>query len=136
MDLQNELSVSQVALYALLSFILVSLLGVLIYITCSKKYKLNWFENNLLETAKETERLDQSHEVLVNCGASYNAESSVAGSSRSLNRITGSPTSVVTDDPTFWVPPPGAHSHRQASISQSEQQHSGIHKMLWTESAN
>lgn len=126
MDLQDELSGSQVALYALLSFIIVSLLGVLIYITCSKKYRLNWFENNLLETAKETERLDQSHEVLVNCGISYNAESSVAGSSRSLNRNTGSPTSVVTDDPTFWVPPQGANSHRQTSISQSEQQHSGV----------
>jgi len=34
---------------------------------------------------------------------SYNNESSVAGSSRSLNRNIGSPISN-TEDPTFWVP--------------------------------
>lgn len=35
---------------------------------------------------------------------SYNNESSVAGSSRSLNRNVSSPTSNHTEDPTFWVP--------------------------------
>jgi hypothetical protein len=47
----DELSISQVFLYASISFLIVSLLGVFLYITCSKKYKLNWFEKNLLETA-------------------------------------------------------------------------------------
>lgn len=45
-----------------------------------------------------------SHEVLVHCGMSFNNESSVAGSSRSLNRNVSSPTSNHTEDPTFWVP--------------------------------
>lgn len=40
---------------------------------------------------------------------SYNNESPVAGSSRSLNRNISSPTtSTHTDDPTFWVPSGGA----------------------------
>lgn len=55
----DEISISQVAIYASLSFIIVSLLGLLIYITCSKRYKLNWFEKNLLESAKETDSIDQ-----------------------------------------------------------------------------
>lgn len=43
--------------------------------------------------------------MLVHCGMSFNNESSVAGSSRSLNRNVSSPTSTHTEDPTFWVPP-------------------------------
>jgi hypothetical protein len=50
---------SQVILYAAISFLIVSLLGFLIYITCSKKYRLNWFEKNLLETAHETAELNR-----------------------------------------------------------------------------
>lgn len=56
---EDDISVSQVAIYAAFSFIIVSLIGILLYITCSKRYKLNWFENNLLETAKENEENDQ-----------------------------------------------------------------------------
>lgn len=44
-----------------------------------------------------------SHEVLVHCEMLNNNESSIAGSSRSLNRNVGSPISN-TEDPTFWVP--------------------------------
>lgn len=94
---------SQVALYAAISFLIVSILGVLIYITCSKKYRLNWFEKHLLEAATETEEMTQSQEVLLNRGV----VESMAGSSRSLNRNSGSPISNVTtnmDDPSFWVP--------------------------------
>lgn len=118
----DEVSVSEVVIYATLSCIVVSFIFVLLYLTCSKRYKLNWFENNLLETAKENEENAQrfvkpiisyykhfnqifdSHEVLVHCGMSFNNESSVAGSSRSLNRNVSSPTSYHTEDPTFWVP--------------------------------
>ena len=56
---EDDISVSQVAIYATFSFIIVSLIGILLYITCSTRYKLNWFENNLLETAKENEENDQ-----------------------------------------------------------------------------
>lgn len=102
----EEISVSQVALYAAMSFLIVSILGVLIYITCSKKYRLNWFEKHLLEAATETEEmLTQSQEVLLNRNQAH--LESMAGSSRSLNRNSGSPISNVTtnmDDPSFWVP--------------------------------
>lgn len=56
---EDEFSIAQVALYASISFIVVSLLGVFIYITCSRKYKLNWFEKNLLETASEHQELNE-----------------------------------------------------------------------------
>ena len=56
---EDDISVPKVAIYATFSFIIVSLIGILLYITCSKRYKLNWFENNLLETAKENEENDQ-----------------------------------------------------------------------------
>lgn len=57
---EEDLSLPQVALYASISFLVVSILGIFLYITCSKKYKLNWFEKNLLETAKESDGgLDQ-----------------------------------------------------------------------------
>lgn len=52
---EDDISLPQVALYSSISFLVVSLLGVFIYITCSKKYKLNWFEKNLLETACEND---------------------------------------------------------------------------------
>lgn len=51
----DELTVSQVAIYITVSCIVVSFICVFLYLTCSKRYKLNWFENNLLETAKENE---------------------------------------------------------------------------------
>lgn len=52
---KEEISATEVVIYATLSCIVVSFIGILLYLTCSKRYKLNWFENNLLETAKEDE---------------------------------------------------------------------------------
>jgi hypothetical protein len=67
--------------------------------------------------------LSHSQEVLINCSAPYN--DSVAGSSRSLNRNHGSPTSN-NDDPTFWVPhvtlqqqPSNLHGDQQPSSDES-----------------
>lgn len=51
----DELTISQVAIYIAVSCIVVSFVCILLYLTCSKRYRLNWFENNLLETAKENE---------------------------------------------------------------------------------
>lgn len=51
----DEITVPQVALYSTISFLIVTVIGVFLYITCSKKYKLNWFEKNLLETACESQ---------------------------------------------------------------------------------
>ncbi|XP_037925312.1 synaptotagmin-5 [Hermetia illucens] len=99
---EEEFSLAQVAIYASLSFFLVSLLGIVLYITCSKKYKLNWFEKNLLETASETEEMAQ-REALVNVPVlPYNVDN-ISESSRSINRGNLTPTSI-NDDPTFWVP--------------------------------
>jgi hypothetical protein len=58
MDAVNEASDSSayhLALYGLISFLLVMLVVMLLYVACSKKYRLNWFEKNLLETAETTE---------------------------------------------------------------------------------
>lgn len=55
---EEEFSVQQVALYASVSFMVVSLMGILVYITCSRRYRLNWFEKNLLETAQESRDLN------------------------------------------------------------------------------
>uniref|UniRef100_A0A8D8KRI2 Synaptotagmin-9 n=1 Tax=Culex pipiens TaxID=7175 RepID=A0A8D8KRI2_CULPI len=90
----------EVIVYGAVSFLIVSILGLLIYITCSKRYRLNWFENNLLETDREREarRHDPSH---VTCPIPYNVDA-VAGSSRYLNRNNGSPLAKA-DDPPFWA---------------------------------
>lgn len=57
---EEDISLPQVALYSSISFLVVSLVGVFLYITCSRKYKLNWFEKNLLETASENEAVNSA----------------------------------------------------------------------------
>lgn len=52
---EDQISLTPVVVYTVLSCLIVSLVGILLYLTCLKRYKLNWFENNLLETAKENE---------------------------------------------------------------------------------
>lgn len=81
---------SQVAIYVILSCLILTFICILLYLTCSKRYKLNWYEKNLLETAKEDEENDQSQEVLVN-------------STRSLNRNVSPCVSHSEEDPSFWV---------------------------------
>ncbi|KAK7872390.1 hypothetical protein R5R35_007006 [Gryllus longicercus] len=90
-----------VVLYGLVSLLLVMLVVMLLYVACSKRYRLNWFEKNLLEAA-ETAEMARSQEALV-------GPSSQPGSSRTLNR---SPS-----DDKFWVPP---NLQRQASVCPSE----------------
>lgn len=51
----DEVTASEIIIYATLSCMVLSFGCILLYLTCSKRYKLNWFENNLLETAKENE---------------------------------------------------------------------------------
>lgn len=54
-DDEKEPSVYVAALYAVLSFVVVIVLILFAFIACSKKYRLNWFEKNLLETADAKE---------------------------------------------------------------------------------
>lgn len=56
---EDEISIPQVVYFASITFFIIILLGFLIYISCSKKYRLNWFEKNLLETAKEVGNTSQ-----------------------------------------------------------------------------
>ncbi|XP_052867372.1 synaptotagmin-5 [Anopheles cruzii] len=93
---------AQVAIYGSISFLIVSLLGLLIYITCSKRYRLNWFEKNLLESANEREAaLQHSHGGPITCPIAYNVDA-VAGTSRYLNRPHGSPQAKA-ENPPFWA---------------------------------
>nr|CAD7424411.1 unnamed protein product [Timema monikensis] len=55
------------ALYGLVSFMIVMLLIFLLYVACSKKYRLNWFEKNLLEAAETAEL---AHSSIVYCESS------------------------------------------------------------------
>ncbi|XP_053696702.1 synaptotagmin-5 [Sabethes cyaneus] len=89
----------QVIIYGATSFLIVSLLGLLIYITCSKRYRLNWFEKNLLETAKETSGHRQDGRS--SCPISYNVDA-IPGTSRYLNRNNNSPLTKA-DTPPFWA---------------------------------
>lgn len=54
-----------VALYAVVSFVLVMLIVLLLYVACTKKYRLNWFEKNLLETADAKELAHRYAKILL-----------------------------------------------------------------------
>ncbi|XP_055592712.1 synaptotagmin-2 [Uranotaenia lowii] len=88
-------------LYVCASFLVVSLLGLLIYITCSKKYRLNWYEKNLLESAKDRNGYGRKQESQNSCPIPYNVDA-IPGTSRYLNRNNGSPLAKA-DDPPFWA---------------------------------
>lgn len=130
---ENLFSMQQVALYGTVSFMLVSVMGVFLYITCSRRYRLNWFEKNLLETERESRRnLTDSNEALVGnssapqCAATagttiipFNMDAADTISQRSLHNrspvsmhsvggtsLTGTASGLInsSEDPTFWVP--------------------------------
>lgn len=50
-----ESNVYYVFLYGVISFLLVLVALLLLYVACSKRYRLNWFEKNLLERADNAE---------------------------------------------------------------------------------
>lgn len=50
---EGDISLSQIGIYASVSFLVVTAVGAVLYITCSRRYRLNWFEQNLLESASE-----------------------------------------------------------------------------------
>lgn len=75
-----------------------------------KKWKISFYNVNEYN----------SREALVESGAPFNVDP-VAGSSRSLNRNNGSPSSI--DDPTFWVPPT---LHKQSSLVGDLQSSAGM----------
>lgn len=51
----DDYAAAKFIIYATVSCIIVTFICVFLYLTCSKRYKLNWFENNLLENARENE---------------------------------------------------------------------------------
>lgn len=54
-DEEKDPSVYIVALYGVLSFVFIMLIVILLYVACARKYRLNWFEKNLLESADSKE---------------------------------------------------------------------------------
>ncbi|XP_050319902.1 synaptotagmin-1 [Bactrocera neohumeralis] len=118
---EEDVSVAQVGIYASISFLVVTVVGALFYVSCSKKYRLNWFEKNLLESAAETQDTEQCTDPLVAGTAAFNADNiSECSRSRSICKGNVSPTSINTDDPTFWVPPPRKTVQQQVSTSAEE----------------
>ncbi|XP_037927834.1 synaptotagmin-5 [Teleopsis dalmanni] len=114
----EDISLPQVGIYACLSFLLVSVVGGLFYVSCSKKHRLNWFEKNLLESATGSDEVEPSCEALVAGTAGYNVDN-ISECARTTGKGNLSPTSVTTDDPTFWVPPPKT-VQQQVSTSADE----------------
>lgn len=56
---EEDISLAQIGVYASVSFLVVSAVGAALYTTCSKRYRLNWFEQNLLESANEKDEDQQ-----------------------------------------------------------------------------
>lgn len=119
---EEDLSLSQVGIYASVSFLVVTAMGAVFYTACSKKYRLNWFEKNLLESEKEKQTVDESHEALVtNVTSNYNVDNiSECSRTLSLKGIPNSPSSINTEDATFWVPPVQKMIQQQISTSAEE----------------
>ncbi|XP_039280280.1 synaptotagmin-1 [Nilaparvata lugens] len=97
--------------YAVASFLLVLAAALLAYVACSRRYRLNWFERNLLES----EELRYSKEALIVSGGEDGGSTAGIGSSRSLNK------SPSCDK--FWVPP---NLKRQSSLDNSSPEESGV----------
>ncbi|XP_037711168.1 synaptotagmin-5 isoform X1 [Drosophila subpulchrella] len=106
---EEDISLAQIGVYASVSFLVVSAVGAALYTTCSKRYRLNWFEQNLLESANEKDEDQQSREALVAGAAGYNVDNVnevPRGKFGSGNAGNLSPTSLKSEDndPAFWVP--------------------------------
>lgn len=56
---EEDISLAQIGVYASVSFLVISAVGAALYTTCSKRYRLNWFEQNLLESANEKDEDQQ-----------------------------------------------------------------------------
>uniref|UniRef100_A0A1A9WLM6 C2 domain-containing protein n=1 Tax=Glossina brevipalpis TaxID=37001 RepID=A0A1A9WLM6_9MUSC len=113
---RDEISVAQIVVYASLSFLTVSMIGLALYAMCSKKYRLNWFEKTLLESAHLKEEDEQCRHMLVATASSYNADN-ISECSRKGNQ---SPTSINTEDTAFWVPSAAKTVQQQVSSSAEE----------------
>lgn len=99
----EAISMPAVAIYATASFVAVSVFGVLLYITCARRYRLNWFEQNLLETERDAATAagggGSAREPLVGPGPGAIAYNVDDGSSVACAASAG-----PTADPAFWVP--------------------------------
>lgn len=65
MDVLNEEdekdTIYAILIYAVTSFVCVMLLIVLVYVACAKRYRLNWFEKNLLENADNIKEISNRY---------------------------------------------------------------------------
>lgn len=122
---EEDISLAQVGVYASLSFLVVSVMGFGLYATCSRRYRLNWFEKTLLESANPKEDEEQCRDSLVAAASGYNVDN-ISECSRSLGGVGGggkgniTPSSINTDDTSFWIPPPSKTIQQQVSTSADE----------------
>ncbi|XP_017037381.1 synaptotagmin-5 [Drosophila kikkawai] len=102
---EEDISLAQIGVYASVSFLVVTAVGAALYTTCSKRYRLNWFEQNLLESANEKDEDQQSREALVGYNVD-NLNEVPRGKFGAGNGGNLSPTSLRSEDndPAFWVP--------------------------------
>ncbi|EDW77291.2 uncharacterized protein Dwil_GK18165 [Drosophila willistoni] len=104
---EEDISLAQIGVYASVSFLVVSAVGAALYTTCSKRYRLNWFEQNLLESASEKDEDQQSRQALVSGAVGYNVDNiNECARGNKTNGGNLSPTSIKSEDndPAFWVP--------------------------------
>lgn len=106
------------------SVLIIMLIGLLLYVTCSRRFKLNWFEKTQLETAAKMEK-----DVSSSLGSIPVAASECQLQEQSTQRQLGNRTkffrsqsSGKLDSPTsssqeFWVP---VSIQRQASFCHSD----------------
>ncbi|XP_013099348.1 synaptotagmin-1 [Stomoxys calcitrans] len=125
---EEDISLAQVGVYASLSFLVVSVMGFGLYATCSRRYRLNWFEKTLLESANPKDDEEQCRDALVAAASGYNVDN-ISECSRSLAGGVGgggggkgnvTPSSINTDDTSFWIPPPSKTIQQQVSTSADE----------------
>ncbi|KAI4464517.1 synaptotagmin [Holotrichia oblita] len=95
MDVLNEEdekdTIYAILIYAVTSFVCVMLLIVLVYVACAKRYRLNWFEKNLLENADNIKDISNSQEALVGIQESTPSSSKIS-------------YPLPSENSKFWVP--------------------------------
>lgn len=114
-DMKLEISSSDTkyyaAVYTCVSVLIGMLLVLLVYVACSKRYRLNWFEKTVLQAAHDTSEVEPLAELVSDpaLATPKSVSSQGSGGGRFFD-----PQPPSTE---FWVPP---SLQRQASICQSD----------------
>ncbi|GAB6021925.1 hypothetical protein CHUAL_006088 [Chamberlinius hualienensis] len=113
------------AVYSVVSVLIGMLLVLLVYVACSKRYRLNWFEKTVLQSATESSLGETLMTEVISCDTVVGTPKSVS-SQGSVSRFFDTvppPTPQLQSQISsstgteFWVPP---SLQRQASICQTD----------------